>query len=194
MLAPVLLVGGIAPQAMADDKPAAAATSKAEAKAAAARAAKADKWVKKEIATARKAAGIYRKVKDSRSAASAAKQLQKLLAPYEAFYGASASTGAPARLNLPAGVPLPDLSRLQPAAGKDKLPDGLTRADIQAAQKRASAARAKAAAQVTAAHKRLDGALRNSFSTCGGNAPTSDMDTSYLDSAVGFITRYMCSH
>lgn len=149
------------------------------------------KWVKKEMADAKKAAGLLKKVKNSSSCRSVERALRKLLAPYEEYYGNSVMTAAPANIRLPKGVQGPDLSRLE-AAKPAKLPAGLTRDDIRAEQRKMAKQRKKIADLVAKNHKLVDQAVRANYSTCGGT-PTNDMDTAYIDSAAHFVMQYMCS-
>lgn len=149
------------------------------------------KWVKKEMADAKKAAGMLKKVKNSSSCRSVEKSLKKLLAPYEEYYGNSVMTAAPAQIRLPKGVQGPDLSRLE-AAKPAKLPAGLTRDDIREQQSKMAKQRQKIAELVRKNHKLVDQAVRANYTTCGG-APTNDMETGYIDSAAHFIIQYMCS-
>lgn len=149
------------------------------------------KWVKKEMADAKKAAGLLKKVKNSSSCRSVENSLKKLLAPYEEYYGNSVMTAAPTQIRLPKGVQGPDLSRLE-AAKPAKLPAGLTRDDIRAEQRKMAKQRQKLADLVRKNHKLVDQAVRANYSTCGG-APTNDMETGYIDAAAHFVIQYMCS-
>lgn len=177
-----------------DEDESAEKAEKAKAREAAKRQAAAANWVKREITTARKAATLIKGVKNNATATRIGNQLKKLLKPYEDFYGTSVAHSTPAKLRLPAGVQAPDFSRLQAAKGAEpKLPAGLTREDITAAQKRAAAQRKQVADLMRKNHKLVDQAVRDNYSTCGGNGPTNDMETGYIDSAAHFVIQYMCS-
>lgn len=171
LLAMVLACGTLAGTVYAAAPAAAKSGDAARSKAAA-------KWVKKEMADVKKAIGMYRKITDSASCRKVSADLKKLLAPYETAYG------VPVERRGPAGMPGAD-------AQAGKLPDGLTMEDIQAEQRKQAAQRKKLAAEMKEAHKCVDSAVRASFNSCHGG-PTTDIDTSYADSAAFYIQDTLC--
>lgn len=150
------------------------------------------KWVKKEMADAKKAIALVRKVKDSSSCRSASADLKKLVKPYEEFYGASSGAADGVKLNLPPGVKGPGDSVWNSGRPAANLPGGLKLEDVQAEQRRCAKQRRALAEEMKKAHDGIGAVIRASYSTCG-HAPTTDIDTKDLDAAAFFVQQHMCS-